>query len=423
MNILIIAFYFPPEDSWAKMSSLRPHSWFKYWSRLGHNVYVLTDNKPTYSLSPDNKIVGVKYWPSRPQPSPDPNAATRILSYSRLRKSFSSFRAILKSGSFIQSSDFWLFPALSESFRLHRSIGFDLVVSTFGPPANHWIASAMKKYFNVFWTADYRDLWSNNYYTNKNFFVKYLEHRLESSCISNANIVTTVSKGLSRHINRIFDGETFVIENGFDLDDMTDTTPVMWDHKKFRMLYSGSFYPGKQDPFPLLRALNLLKDANPELLHDVEVLIYGWNLEILKKAVKDFRLEDIVLFGGSIPRHEILSLQKSVDALIFLDWNEINDDGVLTGKFFEYIFSGRPILAMGANPGSAVGTMLSDIGVGIHAGSSISKITNFIRDGLTGDTLNYNPNNSIINNYTRKVLAEKMLNKIVFSMNHQNKSI
>ena len=36
MKILIIAYYFPPDNNMAKMASLRPKSWAKYWERMGN---------------------------------------------------------------------------------------------------------------------------------------------------------------------------------------------------------------------------------------------------------------------------------------------------------------------------------------------------------------------------------------------------
>lgn len=45
MNILIVAHHFPPENA---MASLRPYSWAKYWSKLGHRVCVLTTQKEVF---------------------------------------------------------------------------------------------------------------------------------------------------------------------------------------------------------------------------------------------------------------------------------------------------------------------------------------------------------------------------------------
>ena len=42
MKILIISDYFPPLNS---IASLRPYSWAKFWSKMGHDVTVLTTQK------------------------------------------------------------------------------------------------------------------------------------------------------------------------------------------------------------------------------------------------------------------------------------------------------------------------------------------------------------------------------------------
>jgi len=41
-KILIITHYFPPINA---IASHRPYSWAKYWSRMGHNITVLTTKK------------------------------------------------------------------------------------------------------------------------------------------------------------------------------------------------------------------------------------------------------------------------------------------------------------------------------------------------------------------------------------------
>jgi hypothetical protein len=56
---------------------------------------------------------------------------------------------------------------------------------------------------------------------------------------------------------------------------------------------------------------------------------------------------------GSIPYGESLAEQRRADALLLLLNSDAREVGVYTGKLFEYIGSGRPILAVGSERGVA----------------------------------------------------------------------
>lgn len=51
MKILIVSTYFPPKTS---IASLRPYSFAKRWSQLGHEVTVLT--APRYDFEPNLEL-------------------------------------------------------------------------------------------------------------------------------------------------------------------------------------------------------------------------------------------------------------------------------------------------------------------------------------------------------------------------------
>ncbi|PSR18709.1 hypothetical protein C8255_06005 [filamentous cyanobacterium CCP3] len=425
MKILIVAFYYPPEHSWAKIASLRPHAWAKYWSQLGHQVYVLTAyhaDRPSSSLNPT--VVGVPYWPARPTKPmataptnravvPNSSRSLKTVVVGGLRSLLRTIREKLRLGSFLQASDFWQTPACARALSLHRDINFDLVVSTYGPPANHAIAARLKQKTGLFWVADYRDLWHGNSYVPINAALARLEDWRERRCLGRADLVTAVSDGLAQALIARLQVPVTTVENGFDTDDLTAIKPYSWSDQKVRLLYTGTVYPAKQNAVPLFAALSLLCSHHPDLDQRLEVLFYGWNLEHLETEIETRNLGSIVRLGEPQPRSQILAMQGSAHALIFLDWQDPLAKGILTGKLFEYSFAGKPILGIGATPATAAGRLMLDLGVGHPVGNDPVAIAALITSLLAGCALPYAPQHDKIQQYTRKHLAHRLLDFII----------
>ncbi len=411
MRILVVAFYYPPDDSFAKIGSLRPASWFKYWTRAGHDVHVLTSSKPQVGF--ERCIERVDYWPRRPAAMVD---ATRASRASRAwgdwgHRLMRAAQRVLRTGNLLHSSNTWILPALHRAMRLHRQLPFDVVVSTYGPPANHLVAALLKQRTGIRWVADYRDLWSGNAYRPSHPLFPKVEAQLESLCVARADVMTTVSEELAHRLRTRFPVPVHVVENGFDPEDAADLVPVAWPDRKLRLLYTGTLYPGAQDPAPLFEAVRLLESTAPDRARRLEILFYGWHLESARDWVDAHRLNHIIKIGGSKPRPEILQLQRSVDALLFLDWNG-SEAGVLTGKLFEYAFSGKPVLAVGSMRDSSAKRLIEQLGLGCMAGDSPQHIAALIGDLLDGRPLPYAPLMPAVQAYTRESLAAKMLSII-----------
>jgi hypothetical protein len=419
MRILIIAFYYPPEESWAKVASLRPASWENHWSKMGHQVYTLSDFKDHDKFDSHNTL-RVKYWPGRPKHnlySYNTLKSGKLDLTKTLRSFFRGTQNLLNFGSLFQSSIFWIYPAFKQALLLSKNIEFDVIISTHGPPANHIVASLLSRKAKTFWVADYRDLWSGNYFVASKGIFAFVEDIVEKLCVSQASLITTVSQELAISLTKRLKAKVVTVENGFELDDLEVVQNISWPDDKIRFLYTGSLYEGKQDPSPLFQALIKLKKSRSDLAQKVEVLFYGWNLDKIKEIADVYGLSDIVFIFDAIDRNEILSLQRSVDVLIFLDWNDPEAKGVLTGKLFEYVFSGTPILGIGGTVKSVAGQLMTDLGVGSPMGNSSEKIQFFIESVLNKKPINYQPQHKDIQNFTRQNLANKMLDAIVTQMN------
>jgi len=106
-------------------------------------------------------------------------------------------------------------------------------------------------------------------------------------------------------------------------------------------------------------------------------------------------------------------MQRDAHALIFLEFESKNVDGILTGKLFEYLYSGTKILGIGVTDNSAPGKVIKESGRGINFGKNVEKIKNYLIELLkTGKKDTVNTNNEILEKFSRKNLAEKLIDTI-----------
>jgi hypothetical protein len=73
----------------------------------------------------------------------------------------------------------------------------------------------------------------------------------------------------------------------------------------------------------------------------------------LADQARELGIERVVHVGPAVPRAECVRLQRSSDVQLLLMWNNPGEMANYTGKLFEYLGSGRPILMMGYPHGVA----------------------------------------------------------------------
>lgn len=431
MRILIVSIFFPPLNS---IASLRPYSWAKYWSSIGHDVTVLTTAKQKGHLTdlhlPNNgfNLIEIPYpeffrsvkkeYQSviRPQahltltPSPWKQRLKRCL--------FSLFdtirhkRGIFNGCRMPDFADLWIIPALKA---VKGYPPWDLVISTAGPYTVHIVGSRLKKRgLARRWIADYRDTWSDNYIYPGIFPFSIFEAFLEKKLLRHADAITTISQQFADRFHAKYPQvHAFAIENGFDPGDLASLDPAMVfpSDGKYRIVHTGTIYAGKRDPSPLLKAIALIKEQPGQhaLLDHLEVLFVGPNQANVGALIRQYGVEKWVKMLGTIPRQEALRMQRDAHRLLFLPWNDSSVDGVITGKLYEYLFSKTPILAVGSPTIEASQKLILEAKAGV-AFHSPEAVAHFLIEELKSPTAIKNqldPN--LLKRYNREVLALKIL--------------
>jgi hypothetical protein len=254
---------------------------------------------------------------------------------------------------------YWIKPSIKYLTDYLQKNKIDHVISSGPPHSMHMIALGLKKKFpNLKWVADFRDPW-----TNIDFYEKLMltagadkkHHEMEMDVLKNADVVLSIGKSMSDEFARMYQkaGGTSmdkfkVITNGYDEGDVS-MEPYEKD-KKFSIAHIGTLVKDR-DPNVLWKVLSDLVKINSDFEKNLEIKIVGKIDIFVKDELAKYGLEKYVNKIDYMPHNEVIREQQRSKVLLLLVNNTKNAKGILTGKFFEYLSSGSPILAIGPTDG------------------------------------------------------------------------
>ena len=375
MKILFITTFFYPQN---RIPTLRVGQWVEYLAEYGYEVTVLTTKKYPFmgpfglekKLSKNIKVIEIDFLPNILKKRLN-KKTTNTSKQKDISKRTYNLKLIVRKlrdyiGSFLDIHDLWIRPALKEAIKLFEQEKFDFIISSYSPPAVCIISHKLKqKYPDIQWIADFRDLWAYNHISPAKGLLGYLEKQKEKKILSNVDKIITVSNPLTSIMKDVYKEKMiFTIENGFDPKEFPN-----WQHNiknkpkidnKMIISYLGTIYPKKRDPSILFEAVNELIEEKIIDKDSIEIDFYGDNKKQLLDIIepKNYNKYSIINIKGFVSREESLHIQKQSDLLLLLEWNDPSARGVLTGKLFEYIVSGTPIIAVGISNKNAAGEVI-----------------------------------------------------------------
>jgi len=218
--------------------------------------------------------------------------------------------------------------------------------------------------------------------------------------------LVTVSSPLADLLSQLHAGKPVrVIANGFDPRIIAPReTPVT---ESFTITYTGSLYEGKRDPEVLLRAISTLIGEGVMDPKRVHVRFYGAYNHHLEYLINCTGLSAIVDQCGTVDRDTSLARQRESQILLLLNWNHPAEEGVYTGKVFEYLAARRPILAVGG-PAGVVGELLAETCAGTHVGSlddCVKVLRRYWLEYCTSGRVTYRGSDECVDKYSQTVMA------------------
>lgn len=249
----------------------------------------------------------------------------------------------------------WLPFAVRAGRRIIDAHKPDIILSSAPPPTVHLIAARLARRYGRKWIADFRDPWTKIHYyqAHARFFIsRKLDALLERRVLDRADRVISVGASLLRGLKRGDEDDKYrVLYNGFDSDDFAaangGSAPAT-----FSIVYTGNL-KANQNPAALWQALRELCEASSEFAAQLRLVFAGYVHQEVKKALQEFVLLEYAHFPGYTSHHGAIDIMRSAAALLFIVPDSPDNKGILTGKLFEYLAAGRPLLAIGPVDGDA----------------------------------------------------------------------
>ncbi len=255
----------------------------------------------------------------------------------------------------------WAPLAVKRGVEIHRNEGYDAIYATGWPWTSFLIAERISRQTGCPYVLDYRDLWkpAGVEWDKPTRLQKLLNPRLERHVARNATAIITVTKGFGDILTADTGGlvKPICITNGFDPGDFSVLQLNDAPEQAIKtVVYTGVWRPG-YGPDDLYLAVKHLLATDPHVLKRVRFILAGFP----PGPAKEHGIEAYVEELGRVPHASAIDLMCKASALYLPVSKGLYEHASLPGKLFEYLGSGRPILAS-AVPSSEVEATLTEVG-------------------------------------------------------------
>lgn len=390
-RILIITYYWPPSGGagvqrWLKFT--------KYLPEYGIQPYVLTVKNPTYPFPDEslNQEVSDKVVVEKSL-SIEPFALYGWLTGKDAGEVGSPVTGLkgeeqswlTRLSQWIRANVFipdarrgWVPFSKRKALQMVRKYDIGTVVTTGPPHSVHFIGSYLQRKTGIRWIGDFRDPWVDvhyNLYLPRTRPAIALDRRYERRTLEKVDEAIVVSETMAKQFRNLYDRSYHVLTNGYDPADFP--SEETGQEEIFTIRYVGKL--GETViPYGLIEAMS---GIDAEIPFRVEFI--GNVHSRLPELVREHGLKDIVTFRPYMPMKEAnRELCKAHLQLLILP-DTPGNELILSGKLFNYIGAGRPILMIGPNKGDAA-KIIKDYNFGAcFEHNEVDEIRIWLKEALT----------------------------------------
>ncbi len=290
----------------------------------------------------------------------------------------------------------WAIPAFIHGLTLIRSGKVDLIYSTGGAWSAHLAALWLKKKTGATWIAEIhdpliirKDANDLGFENPKNRDAKFRQY-LEKQICKYSDLVWWFTDGAlhyakvrNNNLNTSGNAHGVVVIPGAEPPVNKKTSPENKLHDysdKLNLCHFGSLAKDRSLSV-ILNAIASLVTKHPEARTKIQVHAYGAPLDGLsKEAIQRLSFEDVLIAHGRLEkdyvsgksgRERVIERMQEADILILLHGNDEWCAEYIPSKYYEYLWTGRPIWALShRNP--QLDEMLAERGAYLsHAGDEL----------------------------------------------------
>lgn len=381
-RVLFLAYLFPPI---ANSGTQRPLKFAKYLSRFGWMPTVITaansvDHRVDEGLLADIPA-GVHVIRVPMVNEHIGNAISRLALGTSLGRRLGHGISWRLQARFCKPDLYalWRPTATRAALKLFREEGFDAIYATGFPWTSLLIGCEVSKATGCPLIADFRDPWAGeDLFRNESWRLPDAQELVqESGVVRHAAAVVSVSTTMTKRLAAAHpdcDPDKFItIHNGFDPADLE--APAPQPHERFRIVFTGVWKEG-YNPAPLYDVIDSLRRSTPDVLKDVEVIAAGFAPGEAARRGLTAHITEL----GVLSHQDAVSLMHSADLLFLTNGDGVRQQLGLPGKMYEYLATGRPVLAL-TDPQGDAGRIIAQVGGGVaipadDPGTLLKVITN-----------------------------------------------
>jgi glycosyltransferase involved in cell wall biosynthesis len=379
-RVLIITYYWPPSGGagvqrWLKFA--------KYLPGTGWNPVIYTpenqevpaeDPSLMKDIHPDTEVIRKPIW----EPY---QFYKKFLGMSRGERVNAGFLAEssrqgrkekisvwIRGNLFIPDArKYWVKPSCRFITQYLVNNPVDAIISTGPPHSMHLIALKIKEKTGIPWLADFRDPWTGIDFYDQLQLTRRADkkhHRLEKRVLEKADRVVVVGNNMKQQFSQLADTSPIVIPNGYDHEDfvLKEAQPA----QTFSIVHAGAMNRDRNHEIFWKTVRSVISEQQLSQ-QQIKIKLIGKLDHTVTSSIKKNNLEEFTEVISYLPHEDLIS-ELQAAALLYLPINNTpNAKGIQTGKIFEYIASGQPILGIGPPDGDAA-AILAECRAGTMAG-------------------------------------------------------
>lgn len=330
-RVLVLAYYFPPVGGAGVQRTLK---FVKYLEPLGWDASVISTRSRAYGARDESLLAEVPASTRVRRTAALPLA--RYLGFALHRLGLQRLRTYVM---WPDGGLGWAPFAFLAAMRAVRKDRPDVLLSSSAPYGSHLAAFLVSRLTGLPWVADFRDEWTANpHLAEQPKVLARLSERAERAITRSARTVVVAADYF--RLRGLVDDDPRRVEivNGVDEDDFPAESDAAPPQDRFVLAHVGTLYE-LQDPSIALRALATLGARGAIDVERVEARLVGnvWIPDFTPPPGVRVEQTGYVEHGRAIAE-----MRAATVLLLYVPASSLAP----SGKLFEYLASGRPVLCL-----------------------------------------------------------------------------